>query len=81
MHADFPDASLAAALLVEETELFGGTPLGEGRTRLEGYASDEAVSQLEALGGSVKVVKSAAAVENGFETLLAMVDKPENPIA
>ena len=81
VHADLPGASVTEARNLPGTEFFAGTPLDGGRTRLEGYASDEAISQLEALGATVEVLKSATDEEADFEQLLASIDKPEPPIA
>jgi hypothetical protein len=81
VHTDLPDGSIAAARALAGTEFLGGTPLDGGRTRLEGYATDEAVSQLEALGATVTVLKSSAEEGGDFEELLAMIDEPEPPIA
>jgi hypothetical protein len=81
VYAELADDQVAAALDLAGTEFVGGTELDGGRTRLDGYASDEAVPQLEALGAEVTVLKGSAEVESDSEELLAMIDEPEPPIA
>jgi hypothetical protein len=80
VHADLPDGEVGAARALLGTEFLGGTSLDGGRTRLEGYATDEAISQLEALGATVEVLKTSAEEGEDFEELLASIDKPEPPI-
>ncbi|MGN6274769.1 MAG: hypothetical protein ACTHNP_02415 [Solirubrobacterales bacterium] len=81
IYAELADDQLAAAQALAGTEFLGGTSLDGGKTRLEGYASDEAIPELEALGATVTVLKTSAEEEEGFEELLAMIDEPEPPIA
>jgi hypothetical protein len=81
VQAELPDDQLAAARTLAGTEFLGGTPLDGGRTRLDGYASDEAVTELEALGATVTILKNSTEAESDFEELLAMIDEPEPPIA
>ncbi|MGN6816542.1 MAG: hypothetical protein ACTHK3_10740 [Solirubrobacterales bacterium] len=81
VYADLPDDAVAAAKALAGTEFLGGTPLEGEKTRLEGYASDAAVSELEALGATMTILKSSAEVESTSQELLAMIDEPEPPIA
>ena len=81
VYAELPDDAVAAAKALPETEFLGGTPLEGGKTRLEGYATDGAVSELEALGAEMTILKSSAEAENDSQELLAMIDEPEPPIA
>ena len=81
VHADLPDDAVAAARALPSTEFLGGTPLEGGKTRLEGYASDDGISELEALGATVTILKSSTEAESDFQGLLAMIDEPEPPIA
>jgi hypothetical protein len=81
VHAELPDDAVAAAKGLAGTEFLGGTPLEGERTRLEGYASDGAISELEALGATMTILKSSAEAESDSQELLAMIDEPEPPIA
>jgi hypothetical protein len=81
VYAELPDDQVGAARLLDGTEFVGGTALEGGRTRLEGYASDAAVPQLEALGATVTILKTSAEEDENFQQLLAMIDEPEPPIA
>ena len=81
VHADLPDDAVAAARALAGTEFLSGTPLEGGKTRLEGYASDEAVSELEAAGATVTILKGSTEEDDDFQQLLAMIDEPEPPIA
>jgi hypothetical protein len=81
VHAELADAQVPAARALAGTEFVGGTPVDDGRTRLEGYASDGAVTQLESLGATVTILKNSTEAEGDFEELLAMIDEPEPPIA
>jgi hypothetical protein len=81
VYADLPDDQVGAARALAGTEFLSGTELEGGKTRLEGYASDEAVPELEALGATVTILKSSAEVVSDSQELLAMIDEPEPPIA
>jgi hypothetical protein len=81
VYAELPDGQVLAARALAGTEFLGGTPLDGGRTRLDGYASDEAVPELEALGATVTILQNSTEAETQFEELLAMIDEPEPPIA
>jgi hypothetical protein len=81
IYAELADDQLAAAQALAGTEFLGGTPLDGGKTRLEGYATDEAVPELEALGATVTILKTSTEEDEGFQELLAMIDEPEPPIA
>jgi hypothetical protein len=81
VYVEVPDDQVAAARVLAGTEFLSGTQLEGGRTRLEGYATDAAVPQLEALGATVTVLKSSTEADEDFQELLAMIDEPEPPIA
>jgi hypothetical protein len=81
VYADVAEDQLAPARQLAGTEFVCASPLEDGRLRLEGYASDEAVPQLEALGATVTILKGSTEAEEGFQQLLAMIDQPEPPIA
>jgi hypothetical protein len=75
--ADLPVDAVAAARALTATEFLGGTALEGGMARLEGYATDEGVSQLQALGATVTIVKSSAQLK---ADLLALFGEPEPPV-
>lgn len=81
VYADLPDDAVAAAKALPATEFLGGAPLESGKTRLEGYVTDDGVTELETLGATITILKSSTEEEGEFEELLAMVDEPEPPIA
>ncbi|MFL5897125.1 MAG: hypothetical protein ACJ76D_01470 [Solirubrobacterales bacterium] len=81
VHAELPDDAVGAAKALPTTEFLGGTAVEGGKTRLEGYATDEGVPELEALGATVTILKSSTEAESDSQELLAMIDEPEPPIA
>jgi len=81
VYAELPDDAVAAAKELPGTEFLGGTPAEGAKTRLEGYASDGAIPELEALGATMTILKSSSEAESDSQELLAMIDEPEPPIA
>jgi hypothetical protein len=79
VYIDVPNEVLPAARRIPQTTLLSGEALDDAHTRLSGYAANEAIAELKALGATVTIVKDEAAYQANIDELLRQVRERERP--